>query len=148
MCPAVSVIMPVYNGEKFLRTAVDSVLWQTFEDWELVVVDDASTDSTPDILADYRDPRIRVLRNETNRKPAACANRGLAGASGRYIARLDADDVWLPDRLAVQLRYLEAHPEVTLVGSAAHLIDEAGVRFGLHPGGYNDCSLKFTFAAL
>lgn len=148
MPPAVSVIMSVYNGEKFLRTAIDSVLAQTFRDWELIVVDDASTDSTPEILSEYRDPRIQVLRNETNRKQAVCSNRGIAAASGRYIARLDADDVALPDRLAEQVAYLETHPDVILVASAAYFIDETGSRIGLQSGGLDDCALKFRFAVL
>jgi len=139
--------MSVYNGERFLRTAIDSVLAQTFHDWELIVVDDASTDSTLDILATYRDPRIHVLRNERNCKQAVCANRGIAAASGRYIARLDADDVSLPNRLTEQVAYLEIHPDVALVASAAQFIDEAGSRIGAQPGGLNDCELKFTFAS-
>src|ERR1700734_3980538 len=107
MPPSVSVIMSVYNGERFLRNAIDSVLRQTLADWELIVVDDASTDSTPDVLATYRDSRIRILRNDTNSKQAVCSNRGLAVATGRYIARLDADDISLPSRLAKQIGYLE-----------------------------------------
>src|SRR5580700_1874042 len=107
--------MSVYNGERFIREAIDSVLSQTLRDWELIVVDDASTDSTRDILVEYRDPRIRLLRNETNQKQAVCSNRGIAVASGRYIARLDADDVSLPSRLADQVSYLDAHPEVAMV---------------------------------
>jgi len=139
--------MSVYNGERFLRAALDSVLAQTFHDWELIVVDDASTDFTPDVLAEYRDPRIRRLRNEKNSKQAVSSNRGIAAATGRYIARLDADDISLPDRLTKQVAYLEKHPEVTLVASAAYFIDEAGSRIGLQPGGLNDCGLKFTFAS-
>ncbi len=139
--------MSVYNGERFLRTAIDSVLAQTFRDWELIVIDDASTDSTPDILAEYRDPRIQVLRNESNRKQAVCSNRGIAAASGRYIARLDADDVSLPNRLAEQVAYLETHPDATLIASATHIVDEQGRRVGFQPGGLNDCELKFTFAS-
>jgi glycosyltransferase involved in cell wall biosynthesis len=145
MPPTVSVVMSVYNGERFLRTAIDSVLAQTFHDWELVIVDDASTDSTPSILAEYRDPRVRILRNEKNSKQAVCSNRGIAAASGRYIARLDADDVSLPSRLAKQVAYLDAHPDVTLVASAAHFIDEAGSRVDFRPGGLNGCLVNFMF---
>ncbi|HWY53245.1 MAG TPA: glycosyltransferase [Terriglobales bacterium] len=142
---AVSIVMSVYNGERFLRRAIDSVLSQTFRDWELIVVDDASRDSTPDILAEYQDPRIRILRNETNKKQAVCSNRGIAVASGRYIARLDADDVSLPSRLADQVSYLDTHPEVTMVASAAHIIDGAGSRVDFRPGGLNGCTLNFLF---
>ena len=145
MPPTVSVIMSVYNGDRFLRTAIDSVLAQTFGDWELIVIDDASTDSTPDILATYRDPRIRILRNERNSKQAVCLNRAIAAASGRYIACLDADDVSLPDRLAVQVSYLETHPDVTLVASAAHFIDEGGSRFDFRAGGLGSCMANFMF---
>jgi glycosyltransferase involved in cell wall biosynthesis len=145
MPPVVSVVMSVYNGERFLRMAIDSVLAQTFRDWELIVIDDASTDSTPEILAEYRDPRIQVLRNETNRKQAVCSNRGIAAASGRYIARFDADDVSLPDRLGKQVAYLEAHPDVALVASAAHFIDEAGSRVDFRAGGLGCCAVNFLF---
>jgi GT2 family glycosyltransferase len=146
--PTVSVIMSVYNGERFLRAAIDSVLAQTLQDWELIVVDDASTDSTPTILAEYRDPRIRILRNQTNRKQAACSNRGIAVASGRYIARLDADDVSFPNRLEEQIRFLETHPDVTLLASAAYFVNEGGERIGLQPGGLNDCGLKLMLVVL
>jgi glycosyltransferase involved in cell wall biosynthesis len=145
MPPTVSVIMPVYNGERFLRTAIDSVLAQTLRDWELIVIDDASTDSTPDILASYCDPRIRILRNEKNSKQAFCLNRGIASASGRYIATLDADDVSLPSRLEKQVDYLEAHPDVTLVASAAHFVDEVGSRFDFRAGGFGNCTANFMF---
>jgi glycosyltransferase involved in cell wall biosynthesis len=140
--------MTVYNGEKFLRQAVDSILAQTFDDWELIVVDDGSDDSTPDILLSYRDLRIKVLRAERNCKQAVCSNRALSIAAGRYIARLDADDVSLPNRLAIQARYMEAHPEVALVGSAGFEINGEGARIGFRPGELNNCSLKFTLAAL
>jgi glycosyltransferase involved in cell wall biosynthesis len=145
MPPVVSIVMSVYNGERFLRAAIDSLLAQTLGDWELIVVDDASTDATLDILGEYHDPRIRVLRNETNRKQAVCSNRGIAAASGRYIARLDADDISLPNRLAEQIGYLETHPEVTMVASAAYFINEAGSRVDLRTGGLNGCTVNFVF---
>ena len=127
--------MPVYNGERFLRSAISSVLAQTYDDWELIVVDDGSNDSTPDILMSYSDSRIKVLRHEQNRKVAACCNRAMSVASGRYIARLDADDACLPTRLAEQVSYMEANPDAALVGSAAYEINEEGVRTGFHHHG-------------
>lgn len=136
--------MPVYNGERFLRSAVGSVLAQTYDDWELIVVDDGSDDSTPDILMSYSDSRIKVLRQEQNRKVAACCNRALSVTSGRYIARLDADDVCLPTRLAEQVSYMEANPDVALVASAAYEINEEGARIGFRPGGLGNCALKLT----
>jgi Glycosyl transferase family 2 len=128
--PRVSVVMPVFDGATYLTEAVESILGQTFADWELVTVDDGSGDDSPEILARYAaaDSRIRVLRNETNMGVSATLNRGWREARGEYIARLDADDVALPDRFARQVEFLDAHPTVAVVGSAATYIDEAGRR--------------------
>lgn len=139
--------MTVFNGEAYLRAALDSVLAQSFEDWELIVVDDASSDSTPAILRSYHDPRIKIICGELNRKPAVCANVAIADACGRYIARLDADDVFLPSRLEVQVGYMEANPDAVLVASAAYEINEHGARVGYRPGGMGDCATKLTLAA-
>lgn len=124
--PKVTVLMPVYNGERFLREAVDSVLCQTFEDFELLVIDDASTDSTPEILAGYSDPRIRVLRNEQNLKLVRTLNRGLAEARGEYVARLDADDITAPTRAAKQVDVLDTRADVLLVATLYEAIDAHG----------------------
>jgi len=140
--------MPVHNGERFLRSAVSSVLAQTYDNWELIVVDDGSDDSTPDILMSYSEPRMKVLRHEQNRKVAACGNRAISVATGRYIARLDADDVCLPTRLDEQVSYMEANPDVALVSSAAHEINEKGVRIGFRSGGLSNCALRLTLASL
>jgi glycosyltransferase involved in cell wall biosynthesis len=117
--PAVSVVMCVFNAEAFLHEAMGSIFAQTFRDFELIVVDDASTDRTPEILAGYTDPRIRVIRNSSNLGVGRARNRGLRLARGKYIAMHDADDASVPDRLAQEVAYLESHPEVGLVGSAA-----------------------------
>jgi glycosyltransferase involved in cell wall biosynthesis len=114
--PAVTVLMSVHDGAAYLKEAVDSVLGQTFRDFELVVVDDGSTDATPGLLAAYADPRLRVVRQE-NRGLAAALNRGLDLARGRYVARMDADDVCLPGRLARQVAFLDSHPEVDVLGA-------------------------------
>ncbi len=145
--PTVSVIMTVYNGERFLRPAVDSILAQTISDWELIVVDDGSKDATSDILLSYRDSRVKVMRYEQNRKQAVCSNRAIEVSTGRYIARLDADDISLPNRLEEQVGYLERHPDVALVGSAAFEINEEGARVGFRPGGLGDCALKLILSA-
>lgn len=128
--PGVSVVIPVYDGARYLAEAVESVLAQTFGDWELVAVDDGSGDDSPAILADYAaaDSRIRVLRNETNLGISATLNRGWRAARGAYIARLDADDVALPDRFARQVAFLEGHESVAVVGTNATLIDPDGRR--------------------
>jgi glycosyltransferase involved in cell wall biosynthesis len=128
--PVVSVVMPVYNGERFLAEAVESVLGQTYADFELVAVDDASTDASGRILDGYREPRVRVLRNSRNLGGAGSANRGIAEARGVYVARLDQDDVSLPERLAKQVAFLERHPDVALVGTWAQLIDGEGRPIG------------------
>jgi glycosyltransferase involved in cell wall biosynthesis len=139
--------MTVFNGERFLRQAIDSVLAQTFDDWELIVVDDGSNDSTPEILHSYRDPRIKRLREERNRKQAVCSNRALATATGKYIARLDADDVALPSWLAEKVGYMQAHPDVVLLGNAAFDMNEEGAHIGFRPGGLGDFDLKLYLTA-
>jgi glycosyltransferase involved in cell wall biosynthesis len=126
--PLVTVLLAVHDGEAYVRTALASVLGQTFSDLELVVVDDASTDRTPAILASVGDPRMRVVRNEAQLGLAASLNRGLDDARGRYVARLDADDVAMPRRLERQLARLRATPNIGVVGSAVlELLDASRV---------------------
>jgi glycosyltransferase involved in cell wall biosynthesis len=115
--PAVTVVMTVHNGLPFVEEAVDSVLGQNFDDFELVVVDDGSTDGTPDVLGRRRDPRLRLVRGPHLGRVAAL-NHALGLARGRYVANLDADDVALPGRLALPARFLDEHPEVAVVGAA------------------------------
>jgi GT2 family glycosyltransferase len=112
--PAVTVIMPVYDRERFVREAIASVLAQTFGDFELIVVDDGSTDATPAVVATIDDPRLRYVA-QPHRGVAAAMNTGLRAARGRYVARLDSDDVWLPDLLATQVAVLETRPEIDVV---------------------------------
>lgn len=113
-----SVVLAVKDGEPYLRAAVESVLRQTARDFELVVVDDGSTDATPDILDGVGDLRLRVLRNDRSQGLASALNRGLDEARGRYVARLDADDLAFHDRLARQVSALRARPQLAVVGSA------------------------------
>ena len=122
----VTVLMAAHNEEKSLEAAVSSVWDQTFEDWELLVVDDASTDQTPALLAMLasRDRRVRVLRNVTNVGLAASLNRGLRESRTELIARLDGDDTCFPDRLAAQVKHLSEHPDVAVLGTGAELCDE------------------------
>jgi GT2 family glycosyltransferase len=115
--PRVSVLMTTRNGAAFIRDSIDSVLAQTLPGFELIVVDDASTDATPAILAAYGDPRLRVLRPGRNLGVAGARNFGLAACRGTYIAAHDHDDISLPDRLATQGRYLDDHPDVVLAGT-------------------------------
>ena len=124
--PLVSVLLSVSNGERYLRQALASVLRQTVSDLELVVVDDASTDETPEMLARVDDPRLRVLRNEERLGLAASLNRGLDEARGRFVARLDADDVAMPARLERQLARVRAASGTIVLGTAVCAIGDGG----------------------
>lgn len=125
--PVVSVLLPVFNGEKYLVQAIDSILSQTFCDFELLLLDDGSTDGSLKILRKYEmlDSRIRLTTRE-NRGLIATLNELLTQARGKYIARMDADDVALPGRFASQLNFLERNPSVVCVGGSYEIIDGAG----------------------
>ncbi len=120
--PEVSVIMPVYNAAPYLREAIDSIVAQTFQNWELILLNDGSTDNSLQIAQSYTDPRIRILDSEKNHGLIYQLNRGMEAAQGRYIARLDADDIALTGRLQRQYDYLEQHPETGLLGGFARVI--------------------------
>jgi glycosyltransferase involved in cell wall biosynthesis len=122
--PKVSVIIPVYNGERFIAQAVNSVLGQTFRDFELIVVDDGSTDRTPDILKKYGS-RLTYI-GQPNRERSAARNTGIRHSEGEYLAFLDADDLCLPERLQRQVEILDQFPEVGLVHGWTYFIDETG----------------------
>jgi glycosyltransferase involved in cell wall biosynthesis len=128
MPPLVSVIMAVHNGDAFVGAAVESILSQTFRDFEFIIFDDASTDSTPSLLAEYarRDTRLCVRRLEQNLGLTICLNQGIEMAQGKFIARMDADDVCLPQRLEKQLEFMQAHPEVDVLGTGFVLMDRGG----------------------
>lgn len=128
--PKISVIMSVYNGERYLREAIESVLNQSFTDFEFIIVNDASTDSSLEIIQSYDDERIKVIDNETNIGLTKSLNKAVKQARGEYIARQDADDISLPNRLEEQLRYFEQHPEVALLGTSIYIIDENGKILG------------------
>ena len=129
--PQISVLLPVHNGVPYIEEALRSVMGQTFTDIEIVVIDDGSTDETPDILARLaaEDPRIRVIRPDTNLRLPGALNLGLDHVRGTYVARMDADDICEPDRLARQRAYLEAHPEITLIGCSVTRIRGDGTPF-------------------
>ena len=115
--PCVSVLMTTYNGAAFIRDSIGSVLAQSFRDFELVIVDDGSTDETPAILAGYDDPRLRAIRTPRNLGITGARNFGFSVCRGAYIAALDHDDLAMPERLAVQSAYLDANPGIVLAGS-------------------------------
>jgi glycosyltransferase involved in cell wall biosynthesis len=145
--PRVTVLLAVKDGLPWLREAIESVLSQTFGDFELLLVDDGSTDGTADVAEAYGDQRIRVLRNERNLGQVPSLNRGLREARGEYVARLDADDVCLPDRLQRQLAVLDADPSVALVGTWMDVVDERGRLWARLRGHVRDYP-EFLFAIL
>jgi len=123
--PAITVLMPAHNAAKYIREAIDSVLAQTFTDFELLIVNDGSTDSTEAIIRSYADPRIRLC-SQQKKGIAAALNLGLAMAAADYVARFDADDVCHPERLRIQYEFALAHPDYSIIGSAADYIDAGG----------------------
>jgi glycosyltransferase involved in cell wall biosynthesis len=127
--PTVSVVVPVYNGEKYVRQALDSIINQTFQDFELIAVNDGSTDSTCSILKEYaqKDCRIRVLENQSNIGCAGSVNKGLKTAAGRYIAFHDHDDISEPDRFDIEVKRLDSDPELGLVGTGYVVINGHGI---------------------
>jgi len=128
--PRITVLMAVYNGERHLREAVDSILQQSFGDFEFLIFDDGSTDNTRDLLRTYDDRRIRLIDNGTNLGLTRTLNRGMRIAAGEFLARQDADDVSAPERLEKQLSFLDAHRDVVMVGSWYKKIDETGQPLG------------------
>ena len=122
----VSVVMSVYNGERFIREAVDSILAQTFDDFEFIIIEDGSTDGTSDILGSYSDPRIHVIR-QANEGLTASLCTGLELARGEFFARQDADDISAPTRLKRQVGFLERNPQIVAVGTGCAEIDEQGL---------------------
>jgi glycosyltransferase involved in cell wall biosynthesis len=115
--PKVSVLMPVYNGEKFLSEAIDSILNQTFSDFEFLIINDGSTDQTEAIIESYKDKRIQAISLTRNAGVISALNIGLARCCGIYIARMDADDIALPERLEKQVTFMEKNPRIGIAGS-------------------------------
>lgn len=125
--PKVNVLMSVFNGERFLKESIGSILNQTFKDFEFIIINDGSTDSTPLILDEYekKDKRVKVICQE-NRGLTKSLNTGLKLAKGKYIARMDADDISDSKRLETQARFLDSHPSIGVVGIVSHVMDEDG----------------------
>lgn len=109
--------MPVFNGEKFLRESISSILYQTFENFEFIIINDGSTDNSEAIIFSYNDYRIKYVKNEENLKLVRTLNRGLELAKGQYIARMDADDISMPDRFQKQIKFLEENTDIGLCGT-------------------------------
>lgn len=130
--PRVSAITTVYNGEAFLGAAIESILQQTLADFEYILVDDASTDRSSAILRDYaaKDARLKIVTNPHNLNPSGALNRALACARAAYVANLDQDDLAWPERLERQVGFLDAHPEVGVLGAQVQMVDASGRNLG------------------
>ncbi|WP_029905233.1 glycosyltransferase [Prevotella sp. 10(H)] len=128
--PKVSVLMPVYNAGKYLSRAIDSIIHQTFKDWELILINDGSTDDSEEIITRYEEARIYYVKNETNLGLIKTLNKGIALCGGEYIARMDADDISHPERLKKQVDFLDKHPDYLMCGTNAAVIDNSGKKTG------------------
>lgn len=141
--PLVSILLPVYNCEKYLASSVESILNQSFSDFELIIVNDGSTDNTLQIIKTFTDHRI-VLVDQMNQGLAKALNNGIKLSRGKYIARQDADDLSYKERLLKQVNYLDTHAHVGLVGTWARIVNEEGSDTGrTHLHATENCSLKF-----
>lgn len=126
--PLVSIVLPTYNGSRYLDQAIQSILNQTYSNWELIIVDDGSNDDTPNIISRYVaiDSRIRSIRHPINRKLPAALNTGFAQAKGEFLTWTSNDNCYRPNALAIMVSFLEAHPDVGIVYTDYSVIDEGG----------------------
>jgi glycosyltransferase involved in cell wall biosynthesis len=143
--PLVTVLMPVYNGEKYLREAIESILNQTFSDFEFLILDDGSTDNSLDIIQSYKDSRIRVVQNDENLRLIATLNKGIQLAQGEYIARMDCDDISLPKRLERQVEFMNLNPDVGICGSWVKTIGEKKGYLWNFPTSFSEIKTKLLF---
>lgn len=143
--PKVTVLMPVYNGERFLREAIESILNQTFTDFEFLIINDGSTDRSVEIINSYKDPRIRLVHNERNIGLVPTLNKGLDLSRGQYIARMDCDDISLPDRLQKQVAYMDANSDIDICGTWFRHFGKTGESTIFLPENHEDikCGLLF-----
>lgn len=130
--PKISVVMSVFNGQDFLKEAIESILEQSFTNFEFIIIDDASTDGTTEILESFkkRDKRIKIIRNKKNLNLSRSLNKGLRQAQGEFIARMDADDISEKNRLKIQANFLKKNPKVAFCGSWVILINQSGKKIG------------------
>ena len=123
--PVISVLMPVYNAERYLQESIESILNQTYTDFEFIIINDGSTDKSKKIILSYEDPRVLYIENPVNQGYLFSLNKGIDIAKGKYIARMDADDLSMPGRFEKQINFLESHNDIVLVGSSATIINES-----------------------
>ena len=126
--PTISVLMPVYNGEKYVKETIDSVLNQTYTDFEFIIVNDGSTDKTREIIEGYTDQRIKLYNLDKNRGVGFASNFAVNKAQGKYIARVDSDDIYHPDRLLLQKKFLDDNPDIALVKTFVEYFGDEDVK--------------------
>ena len=141
--PLVSVLMSVHNDLQYLRESIDSIFNQSFGDFEFILIDDGSTDGSGDFLKNLSDSRVKLLVNPANIGLTASLNLGFDLARGKYLARMDADDISEPLRLQRQVEFLEAHPQIGIVGCSRHLIDEEGTTIAMAPALEDDLAIRW-----
>mgnify|MGYP000856632615 FL=1 len=148
MTPRVTVLMPVYNGEKHLKEAIESILNQTFNDFEFLIINDGSTDDSEKIILSYSDPRIHLF-NQENQGLSNTLNKGIKLSSGEFIARMDQDDISLSSRLDEQIKFMDANPDVGICGTYAILINERGEGVGraVYPSEHEDIKAQLLFSS-
>lgn len=139
--PLVTVMMPVHNGERYIKFAIESILSQTYKNFELLIINDASNDQTVKIVRSFKDPRMRLIHNSKQLGLSSARQRGVSEAKGSFIAFLDSDDTAHTKRLELQIDYLQKNPKIALVGSWVELIDENGKIIGLIWKHATDCRL-------
>lgn len=122
--PRISVIMPLYNAEQFVKKAIESILQQSFKDFELILIDDCATDNTLDVVSSIKSSKIKIVNNEKNSGIAYSRNKGLELADGQYIALMDDDDLTVPNRFETQIGYLETHNDIDVIGGRHCIIDQ------------------------
>ncbi|MEN9389389.1 MAG: hypothetical protein RLY61_473 [Candidatus Parcubacteria bacterium] len=142
--PLVSVLIPAYNAQKYIEESIRSTLTQTYKNLQVIIVNDASTDRTGAIIEQFRlqDSRIELITNTSNLKMSLSLNKGLAQARGKYIARMDADDISLPERISRQVAYMESHPEVGISGTSMKIVDEDLQQIGIRSYYLTDAEIR------
>lgn len=128
--PKVSILMPVYNAERYIAQALESIIYQDYKDWELILINDGSTDRSDEIIREYEDERIYYINNPQNLKLIKTLNKGIDYCDGDYIARMDADDIMVSDRLKHQVDFMDAHPDYLMCGTNAIVVDSEGNKTG------------------
>ena len=135
--------MPVFNGEEYIKRGISSILTQTYQNLELFIINDCSNDRSMEIISSFKDRRIKIISNSRNMGISVSLNKGINASKGKYIARMDADDISHPDRLKIQTCFMEMYPQIGLLGTAYHLIDENGKRLSTYRYPGNSIDLKW-----